>query len=130
MPKGCVSDIPTFLRDPASARLAWPAMLLATIAIFVLGLIHLGFSPLRMLTGVRELGWITMMMLPPNPGSSLPTYLQALGETLSIALLGTTLACLSSHCRSACSRRRTSCLRASSASPSAVSSIPSAASIR
>ena len=28
----------------------------------------------------------------PDPGSSLPIYLKALGETLSIALLGTTLA--------------------------------------
>jgi len=33
-----------------------------------------------------------MMMIPPDPGSSLPLYLRALGETLSIALLGTTLA--------------------------------------
>ena len=33
-------------------------------------------------------------MLPPDPGSSLPLYLKALGETLSIALLGTTLAAL------------------------------------
>jgi phosphonate transport system permease protein len=33
-----------------------------------------------------------MMMIPPDPGSSLPLYLKALGETLSIALLGTTLA--------------------------------------
>src|SRR5580698_10378844 len=73
-------------------RLAWPAMLLVTTAIFVLGLVHLGFSPLRMLNGLHELGWISLMMLPPNPGSSLPLYLHALGETLSIALLGTTLA--------------------------------------
>jgi hypothetical protein len=34
------------------------------------------------------------MMLPPDPGSSLPLYLKALGETLSIALLGTTVAAL------------------------------------
>jgi phosphonate transport system permease protein len=45
-----------------------------------------------MLNGLRELGWISLMMLPPNPGTSLPLYLNALGETLSIALLGTTLA--------------------------------------
>ena len=32
------------------------------------------------------------MMIPPDPGSSLPAYLAALGETLSIALLGTTSA--------------------------------------
>jgi phosphonate transport system permease protein len=77
---------------PASARLATPAMLLAAVAIFVFGLVHLGFSPVRMLNGLHQLGWITMMMLPPDPGSSLPTYLSALGETLSIALLGTTIA--------------------------------------
>jgi len=92
--EGLRQRYPDVFARPASARLAWPAMLLAAFAIFVAGLIHLGFSPLRMLTGVRELGWITLMMLPPNPGSSLPTYLQALGETLSIALLGTTLAAI------------------------------------
>ncbi|MBV8697553.1 MAG: phosphonate ABC transporter, permease protein PhnE, partial [Bradyrhizobium sp.] len=43
-------------------------------------------------SGVHQLGWISLMMLPPDPGSSLPLYLKALGETLSIALLGTTLA--------------------------------------
>ncbi len=32
------------------------------------------------------------MMIPPDPGSSLLVYLSALGETLSIALLGTTIA--------------------------------------
>jgi len=31
-------------------------------------------------------------MIPPDPGTSLPLYLKALGETLSIALLGTTVA--------------------------------------
>ena len=77
---------------PASARLATPLMLLAACAVFVFGLVHLGFSPARMLNGLHQLGWISMMMLPPDPGSSLPTYLNALGETLSIALLGTTLA--------------------------------------
>jgi phosphonate transport system permease protein len=77
---------------PALARLATPLMLLAAIAIFVFGLVHLGFSPARMLNGMHQLGWISMMMMPPDPGSSLPLYLKALGETLSIALLGTTLA--------------------------------------
>jgi len=77
---------------PASARLATPVMLLVAIAIFVFGLVHLGFSPARMLNGMHQLGWISMMMMPPDPGSSLPLYLNALGETLSIALLGTTLA--------------------------------------
>jgi phosphonate transport system permease protein len=83
---------PLVFDRPASARLATPLMLLAACAVFVFGLVHLGFSPARMLNGLHQLGWISMMMMPPDPGSSLPTYLNALGETLSIALLGTTLA--------------------------------------
>ncbi len=85
---------PDVFSRPASARLAMPAMLTLAFAIFAFGLIDLNFSLTRLITGVRQLGWITLMMLPPNPGASLPLYLKALGETLSIALLGTTLAAL------------------------------------
>jgi len=66
----------------------------AALAIFVFGLVDLDFSPARLISGLSQLGWITMMMIPPDPGSSLPLYLSALGETLSIALLGTTLAAI------------------------------------
>ena len=83
---------PQVFDRPASARLATPAMVLLTVGVFVFGLVDLDFSPTRFVSGLRELGWITLMMLPPDPGSSLPLYLKALGETLSIALLGTTLA--------------------------------------
>jgi phosphonate transport system permease protein len=83
---------PQVFDRPASARLATPVMALLAFGIFVFGLVDLEFSPARFVSGVRELGWITLMMLPPDPGSSLPLYLKALGETLSIALLGTTLA--------------------------------------
>ena len=79
---------------PASARLATPAMAILAIAFLVFGLVDLDFSPARLWSGLHQLGWITLMMLPPDPGSSLPLYLKALGETLSIALLGTTLAAL------------------------------------
>ena len=56
------------------------------------GLVDLDFSPAKLFAGLSQLGWITLMMIPPDPGSSLPAYLSALGETLSIALLGTTIA--------------------------------------
>jgi len=69
-------------------------MALLAFGIFVFGLVDLDFSPMRFVSGLRELGWITLLMLPPDPGSSLPLYLKALGETLSIALLGTTLAAI------------------------------------
>jgi phosphonate transport system permease protein len=98
--KSIEAQDPAVLRDrypqifdrPASARLALPTMLLLAAAIFVFGLVDLDFSPTRLIAGLRQLGWIALMMLPPDPGSSLPTYLKALGETLSIAVLGTTLA--------------------------------------
>jgi phosphonate transport system permease protein len=83
---------PDVFDRPASARLAMPAMILAVFAIFVFGLVDLGFSPAKLVSGLSQLGWIAVMMIPPDPGSSLPAYLAALGETLSIALLGTTLA--------------------------------------
>lgn len=85
---------PDVFNRPASSRLVTPSMLVAALAIFVLGLVDLDFSPARLISGLSQLGWISMMMIPPDPGSSLPLYLKALGETLSIALLGTTLAAL------------------------------------
>lgn len=77
---------------PASSRLATPLVLALALAIFIFGLFDLDFSPSRLIKGISQLGWISVMMLPPDPGASLPAYLAALGETLSIALLGTTLA--------------------------------------
>jgi phosphonate transport system permease protein len=90
--EGLHARYPAVFGRPLSARIAVPALMLGAFGIFVFGLVHLGFSPARMLSGLHQLGWITMMMIPPDPGSSLPLYLSALGETLSIALLGTTLA--------------------------------------
>ena len=83
---------PEVFDRPASSRLAMPAMIIGAFAVFVFGLVDLDFSPSKLLMGLSQLGWITLMMIPPDPGSSLPVYLQALGETLSIALLGTTIA--------------------------------------
>ena len=83
---------PEIFDRPLSARLATPLVLVLALAIFVFGLVDLEFSPSRMLSGLIQLGWIALLMLPPEPGASLPIYLKALGETLSIAVLGTTLA--------------------------------------
>jgi len=83
---------PDVFDRPATSRLATPAMIAAAFAVFIFGLVDLDFSPAKLFAGLSQLGWITLMMIPPNPGSSLPAYLSALGETLSIALLGTTIA--------------------------------------
>jgi phosphonate transport system permease protein len=85
---------PEIFNRPVTSRLATPAMLAGALGIFAFGLVELEFSPARMLAGLHQLGWIVMLMIPPDPGSSLPAYLVALGETLSIAMLGTTLAAL------------------------------------
>jgi phosphonate transport system permease protein len=83
---------PDVFARPAAARLATPLMIVLALGIFIFGLVDLDFSFSRLISGLSQLGWITVMMLPPDPGSSLPAYLAALGETLSIALLGTTIA--------------------------------------
>jgi phosphonate transport system permease protein len=85
---------PQVFDRPASSRLATPIMALLAFAIFIFGLVDLDFSPTKFVNGLHQLGWISLLMLPPDPGSSLPLYLKSLGETLSIALLGTTLAAL------------------------------------
>ena len=83
---------PDIFDRPAASRLATPAMIVAAFAVFIFGLVDLDFSPAKLFAGLSQLGWITLMMIPPDPGASLPAYLSALGETLSIALLGTTIA--------------------------------------
>jgi phosphonate transport system permease protein len=85
---------PDVFDRPAASRLAMPAMIVAALAVFVLGLVDLDFSPAKLFAGLSQLGWITLMVIPPDPGASLPAYLSALGETLSIALLGTTIAAI------------------------------------
>jgi phosphonate transport system permease protein len=85
---------PEVFDRPAATRLATPAMIVAAFAVFIFGLVDLDFSPAKLFAGLSQLGWITLMMIPPDPGSSLPAYLSALGETLSIALLGTTIAAI------------------------------------
>jgi phosphonate transport system permease protein len=107
---------PQIFARPMSARLATPAVLVLALAIFVFGLVDLEFSPSRMLSGLNQLGWIARLMLPPDPGSSLPVYLKALGETLSIAMLGTTLA--------ACMAMPVSLLAARNVIPSAIFRFP------
>ncbi|MGJ4931760.1 phosphonate ABC transporter, permease protein PhnE [Bradyrhizobium sp. HKCCYLS2038] len=107
---------PQIFNRPMSARLATPLVLLLALAVFVFGLVDLEFSPSRILSGLSQLGWIARLMLPPDPGGSLPIYLKALGETLSIAVLGTTLA--------ACAAFPVSLLAARNVIPSAIFRFP------
>jgi phosphonate transport system permease protein len=60
-------------------------------ALFLFGLVQLDIPFNRLSDGMVRLGGFLRLMLPPDPGSWVETqkYLHALGETVSIAFLGT-----------------------------------------
>ena len=80
----------TMPRKGRSAYFAAGAMLL----LLVFGLWHLGFSVTKFAYGLANLGNFVVLMLPPSWGDTpqLVRYLEALGETIAIAFLGTLLA--------------------------------------
>lgn len=67
------------------------AGLAAVVALFVFGLIQLEIPFHRLSDGMVRLGGFLRLMVPPDPGSLSQAllYLHALGETVSIAFLGT-----------------------------------------
>lgn len=77
-------------RAPAIATIAGLA------GLYAFGLYALDISPLRVGAGLWRLADIVGLMLPPNPdtGERAFRYLQALGQTLAIAFLGTALAAI------------------------------------
>lgn len=91
-PAQLMAQYPELFRASHASRLKAVALALAAFGLFLFGCWYLEFSLDRLMTGLRQLGWFVMLMIPPDPGSSLPTYLVAMGETLSIAFLGTLLA--------------------------------------
>ncbi|MEP9353918.1 phosphonate ABC transporter, permease protein PhnE [Xanthobacter sp. KR7-65] len=80
---------PQILTPGAGARVR--ALLLVTFlaALAAFGLWRLDISLARVGTGLAQLGHFIVLMLPPDPGTQLPLYIHALGETLAIAFLGT-----------------------------------------
>lgn len=67
---------------------------IGALVLLSFGLVQAEVSPTRILAGLGRLGEFIVLMIPPDAGSSTRTYVEALGETLSIALLGTMLAAL------------------------------------
>ena len=94
------------------------------------GLVHLGFSPTRMLAGLHQLGWI----IDDDAAARSRLLAAALSEGARRDAVDRAARHHAgrdrSRCRSACWRRATSCRRHLCAFRSAGSSIPSAASIR
>lgn len=69
------------------------ALIAAAAALYALGVIVLQLSPMRIWQGLGQLGAIVALMLP-DTGGHFWLYLDALGQTLSIAFLGTLLAAI------------------------------------
>jgi phosphonate transport system permease protein len=80
---------PETFRTPVRAHTVYLAIVTAGAGLVVYALWRFGFSPAKFLDGLGKLGTVVTLMVPPDPGSQLWKYVAALGETLSIAFLGT-----------------------------------------
>jgi phosphonate transport system permease protein len=72
------------------------SLFVGSVALYVFGWWELGFSLSKIVSGLGRLADIALLMLPPSPQtwSKFWLYLDALGQTLAIAFLGTLFAAL------------------------------------
>lgn len=80
---------PHLVAPPAAQRLRVGVIIAVFAGIAAFGFWQLGFNFNRLGTGLAQLAHFVTLMLPPDPGTQLPLYMRALGETLAIAFLGT-----------------------------------------
>jgi phosphonate transport system permease protein len=76
------------------ARVVAGAVIAAMLALFVGAFVYFDVPWGRLLPGLAQLAWFVREMIPPDPGGHLVTYVNGLGETLAISLLGTLLGAL------------------------------------
>lgn len=86
---GLKNRYPETFRAPVLARTVYLAIVAVGAGLAIYALWRFGFSPAKFLDGLGKLGTVVALMVPPDPGSQLWKYVAALGETLSIAFLGT-----------------------------------------
>ena len=86
---GLKDRYPETFRTPVLAHTVYLAIVTAGAGLVVYALWRFAFSPAKFLDGLGKLGTVVTLMVPPDPGSQLWKYVAALGETLSIAFLGT-----------------------------------------
>ncbi len=82
---------PQYFRPNWYTRAQVGGVLGLATALLILGVVQLEIPFDRIPSGIFKLGDFVRLMLPPDPGSwaNAQLYLRALGETVSIALLGT-----------------------------------------
>ncbi|MFG1317953.1 phosphonate ABC transporter, permease protein PhnE [Xanthobacter autotrophicus] len=85
---------PEALAPSPAQRLRVIAIIAALAGMAVFGFWRLDFNLDRIGSGLVQLGHFLTLMIPPDPGTQLPLYIHALGETLAIAFLGTLLGAL------------------------------------
>ena len=80
---------PQSFRPDWSRRFRVAGTVAALAALYVASILYFDIPWARVEPGFRQLVWFVELMFPPDPGGHLFTYLNALGETLAIAWLGT-----------------------------------------
>lgn len=82
---------PELIKPSLTRWLPTIGVILLIVGFIVIGLIQIQFDLMRVFSGLGQLGVMIVLMLPPDPGSIAKFYLflNALGETLAIAFLGT-----------------------------------------
>ena len=80
---------PRWFRPLAYQLAVSAAVVTASIALALYAIARLEFSFARLAGGLGKLTHMVSLMLPPSPGPHPMVFVRALGETLSIALLGT-----------------------------------------
>ena len=91
---GLAERHPALMHPPLSSRLAGPVVAAAIVGLFVFGLWFLDISPVRLAGGAVALARFVELMVPPDPMGHARLFLDALGETLAISLLGTLIAAI------------------------------------
>jgi phosphonate transport system permease protein len=85
---------PDVFRTPYGLRALQIGVVTLLLGLALYGFWRLEFSFGRLGAGLGQIAHIVGMMFPPSPGTKLPLFLNALAETLAIALLGTLTAAL------------------------------------
>jgi len=80
---------PALMRPSPLNRARTLVLLALALGLAIYAAWRLGFNLDRLGSGLAQLGHFVVMMVPPDPGTQLPLYIHALGETLAIAFLGT-----------------------------------------
>lgn len=80
---------PNIFNQPVGQRVVAAAVIAVLLALAVYAFIRLEISFERFGAGLSQMAHMIGMMFPPTPGTRLPLYLHALGETVAIAMLGT-----------------------------------------